>query len=57
MQGYTVGEFASEGRVQGKITFTTHHSSKESHFGAVIIRELVEEVFPAAPWVAEAPET
>lgn len=54
MERYTVGDFASEGRAQGKITLTTHHSRKGRQFGAVIIPELVEEVFPAAPWAIEA---
>jgi DNA helicase-2/ATP-dependent DNA helicase PcrA len=53
MDGYTVRDFASEGRAEGKITLTTHHSSKGRQFGAVIIPELVEQVFPAAPWVPE----
>ncbi len=30
---------------------TTHHSSKGRQFAAVVIPELVQEVFPAAPWV------
>lgn len=53
MDGYNVKDFALEGRASGKITLTTHHSSKGRQFGAVIIPELVEQVFPAAPWVAE----
>ncbi len=40
-------------RAEGKITLTTHHSSKGRQFGAVIIPELVEQVFPSVPWVAE----
>ena len=53
MEGYTVRGFGLEGRAEGKITLTTHHSSKGRQFGAVIIPELVEQVFPAAPWVPE----
>ena len=53
MEGYTVRDFALEGRSEGKLTLTTHHSSKGRQFEAVIIPELVEQVFPAASWVPE----
>jgi DNA helicase II / ATP-dependent DNA helicase PcrA len=53
MEEYTVRDFALEGRAEGKITLTTHHSSKGRQFGAVVIPELVEQVFPAAAWVPE----
>jgi len=48
---YTIGDFSTEGRKQGKLVVTTHHSSKGRQFEAVVIPELVQEVFPAAPWV------
>lgn len=53
LEGHTVKDFALEGRAEGKLTLTTHHSSKGRQFEAVIIPELVEQVFPAAPWVPE----
>lgn len=53
MEGYTVRDFALEGRSEGKLTLTTHHSSKGRQFEAVIIPELVEQVFPAAAWLPE----
>jgi len=31
----------------------TDHSSKGRQFDAVVIPELVEQVFPAAPWIVE----
>ena len=46
---YTVGDFSIEGRKQGKLVVTTHHSSKGRQCAAVVIPELVQEVFPAAP--------
>ena len=48
---YTIGDFSTEGRKQGKLVVTTRHSSKGRQFEAVVIPELVQEVFPAAPWV------
>lgn len=51
LAAYTLVEFSVDGRVEGKITLTTHHSSKGRQFTAVLIPELVQEVFPAAPWI------
>jgi len=51
LAAYTVGDFNIEGRKQGKLVVTTHHSSKGRQFVAVVIPELVQEVFPAVPWV------
>lgn len=51
LAAYTVSDFSVEGRKQGKLVVTTHHSSKGRQFAAVVIPELVQEVFPAAPWV------
>jgi DNA helicase-2/ATP-dependent DNA helicase PcrA len=47
---YTAADFSLEGRRQGKITLTTNHSSKGRQFSAVVIPELVKEVFPERPW-------
>jgi len=51
LAAYTVSDFSIEGRKQEKLVVTTHHSSKGRQFAAVVIPELVQEVFPAAPWV------
>src|SRR5207248_2952154 len=50
----TVGDFAKEADTEGRLTVTTHHSSKGRQFAGVIIPELIEEVFPAAPWDAKS---
>lgn len=51
LAAYTIQDFSLDGKLFGKITLTTHHSSKGRQFGAVVIPELVQEVFPAAPWI------
>ncbi len=51
LAAYTVRDFSLDGRIQGKITLTTHHSSKGRQFAAVVIPELIQEVFPAAAWI------
>jgi superfamily I DNA/RNA helicase len=51
LAGYTLRDFSLDGKLIGKIMLTTHHSSKGRQFDAVVIPELVQEVFPAAPWV------
>ena len=48
---YTVRDFSQDGTISGKVTVTTHHSSKGRQFGAVIIPELVQQIFPAVPWI------
>ena len=50
LDGYTAEDFSMEGKKQGKLTLTTNHSSKGRQFGAVVIPELVNEVFPERPW-------
>jgi len=50
LDGYTAADFSLEGKKQGKITITTNHSSKGRQFPAVVIPELVYEVFPERPW-------
>jgi DNA helicase-2/ATP-dependent DNA helicase PcrA len=50
LDGYTAADFSLEGKKQGKITITTNHSSKGRQFLAVVIPELVYEVFPERPW-------
>lgn len=50
---YTVSDFGLAAKKKGKVVLATHHSSKGRQFNAVIIPELVEQVFPAAPWIGE----
>jgi DNA helicase-2/ATP-dependent DNA helicase PcrA len=50
LDGYTAEDFSMEGKKQGKITLTTNHSSKGRQFPAIVIPELVNEVFPERPW-------
>jgi DNA helicase-2/ATP-dependent DNA helicase PcrA len=52
LEAYTAGDFSLEGKKQGKITLTTNHSSKGRQFLAVVIPELINEVFPETPWDA-----
>jgi superfamily I DNA/RNA helicase len=49
----TAADFSLEGKNQGKITITTNHGSKSRQFPAVVIPELVHEVFPERPWDAK----
>ena len=50
IEAYTVGDFANEGRIVGKITVTTLHSSKGRQFDAVIMPGLQESVIPRMDW-------
>jgi DNA helicase-2/ATP-dependent DNA helicase PcrA len=50
IEAYTVGDFANEGRIAGKITVTTLHSSKGRQFDAVIMPGLQESVIPRMDW-------
>jgi DNA helicase-2/ATP-dependent DNA helicase PcrA len=54
LHDFTAEDFGREGTPNGKLIITTHHSSKGRQFPAVIIPELIQEVFPAAPWDAKA---
>lgn len=47
---YTVADFARDGRIVGKVTVTTLHSSKGRQFDAVIMAGLQESVLPARLW-------
>lgn len=47
---YTVGDFARDGRIVGKVTVTTLHSSKGRQFDAAIMAGLQETVLPARLW-------
>ena len=53
LHDYTAADFSLEGKKQEKITITTNHSSKGRQFAAVVIPELVYEVFPERPWDAK----
>ena len=50
---FTVVEFGVAAKRTGKVVLATDHSSKGRQFDAVVIPELVEQVFPAAPWIVE----
>ena len=50
LQGTRLLDFASDGRVRGKVVLTTFHSSKGRQFDVVIIPGLVEGVMPAWKW-------
>jgi DNA helicase-2/ATP-dependent DNA helicase PcrA len=50
LAGSKMLDFASAGRVRGKIVLTTFHSSKGRQFDAVIIPGLTEGVIPGWTW-------
>ena len=52
----TVGDFADEGRVKGKVVVTTFHSSKGRQFDVVIIPGLIEGLMPRWRWNRRAKE-
>src|SRR5207244_468017 len=43
-------DFASDGRVRGKVVLTTFHSSKGRQFDVVVIPGCVEGVLPSWTW-------
>ncbi len=47
---YAVADFARDGRIVGKVTVTTLHSSKGRQFDAVIMAGLQESVIPFRQW-------
>lgn len=46
----TITDFATDGRIEGKIILTTLHSSKGRQFDIVVIPGLVEGIMPPRPW-------
>jgi DNA helicase-2/ATP-dependent DNA helicase PcrA len=47
LSALTLGDFAEEGRVRGKVVVTTYHSSKGRQFDAIILPALQEGIMPA----------
>jgi DNA helicase-2/ATP-dependent DNA helicase PcrA len=50
LEDYCLKHFSMEGRVQGKVTLTTLHSSKGRQFDAVIMPGLQETILPGRRW-------
>ncbi len=46
----TLGEFAADGRLSGRVVVTTYHSSKGRQFDAVILPAVQEGLVPARRW-------
>jgi DNA helicase-2/ATP-dependent DNA helicase PcrA len=50
LEGYRLMDFSNEGKIKGKVTLTTLHSSKGRQFDAVIMPGLQETIFPYRRW-------
>jgi len=50
LEGYRLMDFSNEGKIQGKVTLTTLHSSKGRQFDAVIMPGLQETILPNRRW-------
>jgi DNA helicase-2/ATP-dependent DNA helicase PcrA len=50
LEGLRLLDFASDGRVKGKVVVTTFHSSKGRQFDLVVIPGLTEGVLPSWGW-------
>lgn len=50
LEGYRLADFSNEGKIKGKLTLTTLHSSKGRQFDAVIMPGLQETILPARRW-------
>lgn len=48
--GFSLRDFSTEGRTQGKVVLTTIHSSKGRQFSAVIMPGLQETILPSRRW-------